>query len=287
MAEETSEEVNDQAADDIQDGTEPTDTTETQVDVSWRESIKDESLRKHSERFDTVESLVKGNLDQRKKLANAVFIPGKDADPEDVINYRKAIGVPESAEKYEIETMAAEEMGEAQKEILASWQKVFYDNNIPASAAKELSTHAVSIAKMVKEAEAKADADFAKETERTLKQDWTGDEYARNVNIANQAAEKLLGEDFENARQLVTQSGRNVMDHPVFVRMFAQIGREMDEGGLGPAITGDERENVKSQIDEARSKRQAALEKGDNKSAQHWDQKERDLFAKLYGDAPI
>lgn len=264
-----------------------TQATEPAADVTWRESIKDEEVRKHSERFDSIDSLARGNLELRKKLSGAITLPGKDASEEDIASFRKAIGVPQTADEYELEGIEInDDTPDYVKDNLAKWKSTFHENNITPKAVGELQKVMVEIAEAEKARQVEADKTFASESEAALKAEWPGDEYQKNMTIANRAAEKLFGDDFEGMRSLETKSGKLVLDHPALARVFAKIGREMDEGSLGPVPEG-ERESVKSQIETVRAKKEEAMQKGNMQTVRSLDEQERKLWAKLDGDDPI
>ena len=261
-----------------------TEETEESKDEStnWRELIQDEKLRKHAERFTTPDALVQANVDFRQKVSKAVVLPGKNASEEEVSAFRKAIGVPDSEEGYEFpQAVDGQELPEETIAAQKEWGKLFQDNNISKTAAKNILTAYEQFKVSETEARLKADEEFAEETREYLKSQWK-DEYDKNLVIASKAGEQVFGEMYEDVKKLETKNGKFVMDHPAIAMAFAKLGREMGEGVLGEALSDDQKDSLKDQVDTARAKRNEAHAKGNNKEARKWDQRERELLEKLY-----
>lgn len=263
--------------------TEETQETPETPSFDWgqaRQTIQDEKLRSHAERFTDLESLVKGNLEQRQKLSSAIVKPGKDASEEDIQNYRKALGVPESPDKYQFEGINLEEADDTMKSAVGHWQKVFHDNNVPVDVAQKLTQAQQEIVKQVQEKQKQADEEYAKQSEETLRQTW-GTDYENNREYANRAAQELFGEDFESVRNMEDKSGRYVLDNPAFMKILAKVGREMGEGRLGPVMATGEVESIKDQAKELARQRYEAMDNGDMKLAKQLDKKEKELWEKV------
>lgn len=283
MTEEVMEEVETETTTEETPVSEEASTEETKEESSnWRELIQDEKLRKHAERFTTPDALVQANVDFRQKVSKAVVLPGKNASDEDVSAFRKAIGVPDSEDGYDFPQAAdgqelPEETIAAQKE----WGKLFQDNNVSKTAARNILNAYEQFKVSEAEARLKADEEFAEETREYLKSQWK-DEYDKNLVIASKAGEQIFGEMYEDVKKLETKDGKFIMDHPAIAMAFAKLGREMGEGVLGEALSDDQKDSLKDQVDTARAKRNEAHAKGNNKEARKWDQKERELLEKLY-----
>jgi hypothetical protein len=132
-------------------------------------------------------------------------------------------------------------------------------------------------------AEKKADDDYAKAGTEALQEEW-GADYDKNIAFSNSAAKQIFGDDFEEMRTLTTKSGRFVLDDPMFIKGFAQIGREMGEGNLGPSsLSENQRESLQEQADSYRAKAREANANGKTAEAQKWDQKEREVLGKISG----
>ena len=283
MTEEVMEETATEETPAVEEETTTEETGESKEEsTNWRELIQDEKLRKHAERFTTPDALVQANVDFRQKVSKAVVLPGKNASDEEVSAFRKAIGVPDSEEGYEFpQAVDGQELPEETIAAQKEWGKLFQDNNISKTAAKNILTAYEQFKVAEAEASLKADEAFAEETREYLKSQWK-DEYDKNLIIASKAGEQVFGEMYEDVKKIETKDGKFILDHPAIAMAFAKIGREMGEGVLGEALSDDQKDSLKDQVDAARAKRNEAHASGNNKEARKWDQRERELLEKLY-----
>lgn len=255
-------------------------------ETEWRGSIEDPSLRKIADRFLTVGDMAKAVSDLRKRESTSIRLPGKDAGEDEVAAYRKALGVPDKVEGYELSVPEDREPTDADKAFQASAAKVFHENNVSADTARALNAWWNELVAETEAAQVDADKQYADETEAALRREWPGKEFERNKAYANAAAKRMFGDDLDDVRELTTKDGRLVLDHPVLIRALAGIGREMSEGGLGPMGEGD-RDDVQSQIDELQEKIDKAQSRNDRAAAQKFYLQQQEIYEKLYGRQPI
>ena len=286
----------DEEAVETEEAVEETEATETETTApeeqesveieSWRDLIEDEKLQKHAERFTSVDALVQANLESRQKLSKAIVPPGKDSDEEDVTAYREALGVPKDVDGYEFPLPEGVERTDAMMDSEDHWANLFIDNNIPKATADVLiNEFRGEIEKMMAQ-KTEMDQTYTRESEETMRKEWAED-YDKNLIFASRASEQLLGDDFEDARYIETTDGKYVLDHPILVRMFAKLGRDMGEGALGSVATEGEKETLLEQANSYRDKRLEAHAKGNNAEARRWDEKERLILEKIHGSGPI
>lgn len=252
---------------------------------TWRDGIADVKLREHAARFTTVDALVQANLDSRAMLSKAIVPPGKDAKPEEVTAYRKALGVPDKAEDYKFATPAGREATDADKAFQGAMAKLFHGANVSAEQAKSLNEGWNAYVEATVAAEKAADEKFATETTAALKSKW-GAEYDKNMAFANRAAAKIYGDKLADVRAIQTKDGRFVLDHPAFVEAFATIGREMGEDRIGPALSDADKTTIQQQIDALQQQKAEAQSRGDSAKAQQLADEQRALYAKL-DNSPI
>ena len=253
---------------------------------SWRDLIQDEKLSKHAERFTDLDSLVKANMDSRVKLSKAVVTPGKDDDEESWNAYRTALGVPQDVDGYDFPLPEGVERTDQMMDGEDKWSNIFLDNNVPKATADTLVAEFRQELMSMQADKVAADEEFTRRTEESLKQEWAED-YQKNLIFAARASEKAFGESFEDARHIETSDGNFMLDHPVFVKMFAKLGREMGEGSIGSVVTEGERDSLVERAQSFRDKRNEAMGKGLTAEAQRWDQKELAVLEKLHGTDPI
>jgi len=255
------------------------------VEIDWRESLKDEDMKKSAERFGSVEDILRSNADMRKRDSQ-VRIPGKDASDEEKAKYHAAIGVPENAEAYKFPEK--ENMTDEEKASNDYWKDIFHGTDISQKQADDLMEGLKNAVTKNKEANIKANEQWAEDSSAALKESWRGD-YDKNVAIANQGFNKFFetaGIDVDDIRSIKMENGLFLMDDARFLQGFATLGREMGEGTLGPAMNEDEVETMQGEIDNLRAQIEEAQSKGDSKRANSLFAKEQALISKMSGNKP-
>ena len=221
-------------------------------------------------------------------LSSAIKPLGKDPTDEQVATYRKAIGVPETAEGYEFAVPEGYEQTEFDKVFQTSAAKVFHDFNLSADQAKGLNEWYNEMTAAAQQDVVAADKKYADESEKALKAEWPGNEFEINKAFADRAAAQLFGDDLDEVRNIETKDGRFVLDHPAFVKVFAGVGREMGEGRLGGVTLNEgDRDNVQGQIDELQKKIEAASATNDHETANKLYLTQQELYRNLYGSGTV
>jgi len=180
--------------------------------------------------FKTISDLGKSYLDLNGKIKSYIKPLGENPTPEEVAEYRKAIGVPEKPEDYVIEKPEKLPEGMVYDEVL---EKEFRET----AHALHLTQHQIAeLSKKYLEREIALHNEVLKSIEEnrnmainTLKNIWKGDAYKQNVNKAITAFYKIaeasnppesLG-GVNGIKEWVEQNGLG--DDPVMVWMFNNI----------------------------------------------------------------
>ena len=256
--------------------------------VDWTADLPDD-LKETGKRFTSKADALRSIVALQKREGQ-VRVPGKDAKPEEIAAYHKAIGVPDKPEAYEFFVPEGAVVTDDMKANQVEWGKRFQAMGISKEAAKKLSQFVFEDGKRQQDALVSADKTFAEQQEAALRAEWKGDEYDRNKTLANKAFRDLAGKtglNVEALTQIETKDGRFLMDRAEIVRMFAAIGREMAEGSLGPTLTDSEKDTVDEQIRGIRSQIQEAQTSGDSKRANKLYQQEMALVAKRDGSRSV
>ena len=258
----------------------------TETTDDRRASIEDTDLRKVADRFASPTDAIKAVADLRKRDSQT-RVPAKDASEKDVTAYHKAIGVPKDANGYEFAVPEGHELTDADKAFQTWAGETFHAEKITADQAKGLAAAYNEYAASVQQAQIDADQAYADETTEALKKEWPGKEFDRNKTFADRAAAKVFGDAIDDVRNIETKDGRFILDHPAFIKMLAQYGREMEEGRLGSVMTEGDRDSVQNQIDDLRGKIDKAKAEGDSELANRLYQEQLRLDAKVVGTAPV
>jgi len=249
--------------------------------AAFRETITDEDLRKHAERFNSPLEMTKANKELRQKMSKAVIPPSKNASEDEIATYRKVMGVPETPDGYEYPAMPpGTEMPENLKTLREEWSAFFHENHVPKSVvAKLVDKYGGQVTKESTDI-GKMNVEHLAQSQAKLKEEW-GSEYETNMQLASLTARELLGDDYEEASQIKTVDGKFVMNNPVFAKVFSRIGREMNEADFMVSVTDDQMDSLQEQADEAAAKAKKFNAEGKRAQAQKWDEKEREILGKI------
>jgi hypothetical protein len=266
-------------------------TSQTQTG-DWRSILKSDEAKEFAKNSPDLDHFAARALEMRKQLSSAIIKPGKDAKPEAIAAYRKALDIPDDPKGYEFvkpEYMSDEDFAsENTKASLANIAKVAHEAGAPKAAVAALwSFYTQAEAKALENAKA-ADKSFVEQTEAQLRKDW-GADFETNKTFANRAfyhwAEKA-GVDASTLKGLKTAGDRFLVDHPEIMRVFGTIGREMGEGTLGSVHSESDIAALDGQIEAKRTAIREAKAKGDSRKANALYQEVMSLQAKK-GNGPI
>lgn len=197
---------------------------ETTVDVTqdatqdWRDNLPDDlKSAKSLQSIKSVEDLAKG-------FVNAQSVIGRrfeDLSPEQVKEYYKSMGTPESPDQYEIEAPEGVEMNQD----LADWyKKTAHKHGVPKEAAENLFRDYMQM-EMEQTAQQQELTSIAeKEQLGQLKKDF-GPAYDERVKLANRALTEFGGDE---AIQAIHEAG--LANNPTLIKLLANAGETLAEG---------------------------------------------------------
>ena len=204
----------------------------------WRKQVAgdDEKRLKALERYPDLASYDKAFRDTQTALRDSgrIKVPGKDATPEEIAEFGKTLGVPETPDDYEITVKPPEglEIGEADQAVLkGAVAKLHAKGGFAATPEVANLAHEVYYEMMEEQAsQMAAAAEVAKQsTERNLKTDW-GSEFKINMGYANSAIQSYFNADSaEDVLNWVGADGTRLGDNEAFVRAMTAAGRATSE----------------------------------------------------------
>lgn len=253
-------------------------SSQEQATANWRDTISDESLRSVAERFNSPADAIKAVADLRKQVSVSIQKPGKDASPEDVQKFYKALGVPDSPEGYKFQMPEGKEATEADKAFQSTMAQAFHAAGVTAPGAEVLNKVWNDMQVKAEQAMVEADKEFAAQADAALKKEW-GTDYERNKTFANRAAVDLF-DDFESAKKIEMKDGRFLLDHPAIVKMLAKVGGEMAEDGFR-RMDSAEAATLQEQADDLGQQVHDALARGEQSKARELDAKRMAIYARL------
>lgn len=202
--------------------------------ADWRDRMagKDGKERKRLDRFKSPADVFKSYLAAEQRISSGeIKKPLPDyPTPEDVAEYRKAHGIPDKPDGYEIGGLPQGfAFGDEDKPVLADFLKSAHAGNmLPSEVNKVVGWYAARL-QAQQTAMVEADRDFARAGEDELRAEWGGD-YRRNVQAVNNFMGAIPGElglVIANARG---PDGRLLGNNPAIVRYFADLALEANPG---------------------------------------------------------
>lgn len=168
--------------------------TETQTSGGLQAALRkelrgDERLGK----FGNASELAEEFLNQSDKLSQAVTIPGENASEQELVEFRRRLGVPEKPDEYEFEESLPEEM---QPKTFDKWYK---ETALGAGLSKEQAAalrkaFAEQYTAGIKEVQKHKQASLEK-TQKELREKY-GDKYEENIVKAQRVVKTLGGDEF-------------------------------------------------------------------------------------------
>ena len=164
----------------------------------WTQHLPEElgDSRTSLSRFRNVADLGKSYLEAQRLIgqkANIVALPGKDAKPEEVAAYRKALGVPEKVEEYAFKPETLPDGVEWNDELVKPIAAIAHKHNIPPAAMRELAAAQAEIESKRGEMIGQQLHQELETGKAELQKEW-GDSFDKNIVRAATAA-KLVGAD--------------------------------------------------------------------------------------------
>lgn len=222
---------------------------------AWLETLP-EPLRaeKSLATFKDVGALAQSYVETKKlvgsKTEGMVKVPGADAKPDEVAAFHRALGVPESPDKYAIQRPEIALQGgwseQAVKDFLAVAHKA---GMTQAHVQAAISFYGQWEAQKLAEAQRQAQATMA-----TLRQEM-GPNYDANLGRANRAVQQFGGQELID---YLAQSGLG--RHPAMVKTFVNIANAMVESGAMETAgdVGLDGEEAQTQLDAIYTNKQHA-----------------------------
>ena len=181
-------------------------------------------------KFADATALGKSYLELETRLSEqGVRVPGEDASPEAIAEYREAIGVPKTIDGYEVasnlklpadvawDTDFQNEMVTAMHEEGLTPPQVTRVLQKYADRQGTITATAIEGAKANKESSSKL-----------LRQEW-GSAYDANIRVAHLAMEEIFGDGMKAIATTKLLDGSMLGINPAFIRAMAKVGEDYSE----------------------------------------------------------
>ena len=193
----------------------------------WRESLAEDDDKTLSmlKRYNSPKELVKANVALRQKMSERAQKPElpENATDEQLAEYREQVGVPKSAEEYDLTLSEGLTIGEEDKGHLNEFLKYAHEDNM---SQEEVTKSLNSYYKIVADQGARqltSDQEFKDGMEDTLRAEW-GEEYRTNHNLVNNYL-KTVPEVAEALSYARDADGKLVGNNPDVIRWIAGLAR--------------------------------------------------------------
>ena len=206
----------------------------------WQERVSkgDEKRAKAIKKFESPEAIVDSYLALERRLSSGEYVPvlPKDPKPEEVAAWRKANGIPDAPDKYDVSDLKAPEEDKA---IVENLLKVAHSANLNTAQTKAvLGAFYAEQDRQVQEI-AERDESDRQATLDSLSEAW-GQQRQRNINLVR----GVLTQFPESIRELVGQArlpnGKLMFNDPDVARGFAAIALALNPAGIvAPGGSGD------------------------------------------------
>lgn len=197
--------------------------------ADWRQKAagaddKDGKILKQLERFASPLDLVK-KLQEQDKLISTFKSPlPKDATPEQLAEYRKANGIPEAADKYDLTLPGGLVVGEKDKPIVNNMLAAMHKDNLTNDQVKNiLASYYAQEADFIKARE-KAQSDFHNTNVDELNKEWGG-EYRNEVTRVENLLNTFSAESQSALQFGVDANGMRFLDNKFVMRDLAVMSR--------------------------------------------------------------
>ena len=208
---------------------------DTKPSDDWRVKLAggDEKELKRLARFASEADVYKAYRELEKKKSSGELkspLPEKPT-PEQLTEWRKDNGIPETPDKYDLKFDDGLVIGEQDKPLIDEFvTKMHGQNANPAQVKAAIASYYEILGKQ-QQALAESDVSFKDEVLEGLREEWGGD-FKKNLNAVNGLLQSLPEETrlaFETAR---TQDGKLIGNDPAIIKWLAQTAYE-----INPAAT--------------------------------------------------
>ena len=206
--------------------------TETVADAAgssadWRSGI-DQELQGDPSLADIkdINGLAKSYVNAQKMVgADKIVLPGADASPDEMNEFYNRLGRPE---KYEFDKVDLPEGFEHSEPMDTAMKQLMHETGLTNAQANKLySGYLQYLGNEYKEAMGNNDQIRA-EWSTQLKKD-LGKAFDESVDLSQRAAKELGGDEL---LKWFDETGQG--DNPMFVKLFAKVGKMMSEAGAEP-----------------------------------------------------
>ena len=222
--------------------------------ADWREEFAggDEKMLKRMQRFKDKASWLKSYLSMESKMGDKDYVRklSDAATPEEVAEFRKAMGVPEKSADYKVNLPeGASEPTELDRAITENFLTLAHKEGYTQRQVDAALAAVAAGGQIAKQYTNEAILNARKDAEDTLRAKWPNKDYRANLDLVNRVLtdyKDQIGADFLKTK---IEGGGLIGDHVPLIEFLAELGRE--RYGAGPIINGEPMEamGVQKELD--------------------------------------
>lgn len=200
---------------------------------NWRDVVAgdDADAKKLLERFTSPEDIRKKLVAQEKLIHAGKHRPGplpEHATKAEVAEYRKALGVPDKPEGYQLAFPDEVKATDSDKQMLSAFAQHMNEHHVPPAAAKAAFSFYAERMKESADTQVEAVREATLENVAELRKEFPGREYARNIGLANDFLVKHFDgepEALQMALEARLPNGMKLGDYAPFVKGIVAMAR--------------------------------------------------------------
>lgn len=219
----------------------------------WREAAagKDEAKAKWLARFASPESVIDAGWQANAKLKAGLLKPAalpENANEAEIASYRKAWGVPDKPEGYEVKPPDGIDFSEPEAESLNTFLADMHANHVPKPIVQKAAESYFKIRQAEEQQLYEAAVESTTNQLAEIRAEY-GRDFARNTSLGNAHMVKTLGQEKAAAlASLTLANGTKLGDHPDFVRLI--VADALGSADDGMLVTSEVQSNGGKSIDD-------------------------------------
>lgn len=189
--------------------------------------------------FKTIGDYVEANNTLSAEREGSVKMLGEDATDEDKNAFATKMGRPEAPEGYQIgKPDDLPEGVEYNEELEGAYRKMAFDLGMPAKQAEGMYAWYNALVAKSEGDRMIAEQEVLDKAVNTLKDEWKGDAYKVNVELAHRVFVKFAGEEGQKFISETKVGGLTLGSHPLFVKAFHGIAKLVANDALDTGRNG-------------------------------------------------
>lgn len=200
--------------------------------VRERVANGDEKLLKRLSRYSTLDEALRAGVEAQNKIGSLKPVQAltKDSTPEEVAAYRKANGVPETPDGYDINLPDGIILGDNDKPIADAFLKIAHEHNLPPTAVNAIISSHLQLQEQAVQSQQEFDLNAQNEAQKQLKSSevW-GNEAKVNINLINDMLSNNAPPEVREMLEHARLPNGNLLGNDVpTLKFLASLAREVN-----------------------------------------------------------